>query len=86
VHATKAPAVQDHTDGILPQRKVAWAARVVAMAARRRCPQRGQLAVGAVVCAVIVRTRSCWLTALISHAGKDIVDVGHMQAQLRTQG
>lgn len=38
VHATKATDVQDQTHGILPQRKIARAARVVALDTRRRFP------------------------------------------------
>jgi hypothetical protein len=49
-------------------------------------PPRGQLTMGAGRRAVIVRTRSRWLTAVISHPGQDIADVGHMKAPLRTQG
>ena len=49
-------------------------------------PQRGQLAVGVVARAVIVRTRSLWLTAVISHPGKQKADGGRIKAQLPTQG
>jgi hypothetical protein len=38
---------------------------------REEIPQRGKRAVGAVVWAVIVSTRSIWLTAVIAHPGKD---------------
>ena len=49
-------------------------------------PQRGQLAVGAVVWAAIVRAWSLWLTAVISHPGKEKVKAGCIEAELRTQG
>jgi hypothetical protein len=47
---------------------------------------RGQLAVGAVVWAVTVRTWSLWLTAVISHPGKETVTAVCIKAELRTQG
>ena len=40
---------------------------------REEISQRGQLAVGAMVWAAIVRTWSLWLTAVISHPSKEKV-------------
>src|SRR6266850_8348023 len=49
-------------------------------------PPRGQRSVGAVGWAVIVSTWSLWLTAVISHPGKEKAKVGGIKAELRTQG
>jgi putative transposase len=49
-------------------------------------PQRGQLAVGAVEWAVIVRTLSLLVTAVISHPGKDKAEVSSITAQPRIKG
>jgi hypothetical protein len=49
-------------------------------------PQRGQLAAGAMAWAVIVSTRLLWLTAVISHPGKEQAQVGRIKAELRTKG
>jgi hypothetical protein len=51
---------------------------------REEIPQRGQRAVGAVVWAVIVSTWSLWLTAVISHPGKEQATAGGIKAELRT--
>jgi hypothetical protein len=49
-------------------------------------PQRGQLAVGAVEWAVIVRTLACLVTAVVSHPGKDKTAVDSITGQLHSQG
>jgi hypothetical protein len=49
-------------------------------------PQRGQLAVGAMTWAVIVRIPSLWVTAVISHPGKQQAEVGNVNAKLRKGG
>jgi hypothetical protein len=49
-------------------------------------PQRGQLAVSAGEWAVIVRTLSLSVTAVISHSGNDKTAVGSITAQLRMKG
>jgi hypothetical protein len=53
---------------------------------REERPQRGHVAVGAVVWAVIVSSWSFWLTAVISHPGKEKIKGGGIKAELRLQG
>jgi hypothetical protein len=49
-------------------------------------PPRGQLAVGAIAWAVIVKSPSLGVTAVISHPGKKQAEVGTVNAQLRKRG
>jgi hypothetical protein len=49
-------------------------------------PQRGQLAMGAVGCTVIVRPLSLRVTAVISHPSKDQAEMAGIKAQLRIKG
>ena len=83
VQAPTAAGAEEQAHGILPHRQIIRAAGVIAVNARRGDPAARALAVGAMTWAVIVRSPSLGVTAVISHHGKKQAEVGTVNAQLQ---